>query len=169
MTDGLGSVRAVGVTHAGGCTADRRRIGTSHLASAATISNAVARGHHGATTGSGSATERPVCDDDVRGNPAAAASEMKDRPAELDSVVGSGSAGAAIIVGATGAGAAAGTATVALAATDLARATWLGAERATGTTSEGCAIALGRTTGMTSGRCGIDLAVFADGGSSSST
>ena len=84
--EGLGSVRAVGATHAGGSN-ERRRIGTSHRASAPTTSNAAASGHQGATGNSTSAVVNPVWLDDERGNPAAAASAMKEPPPELDSIV----------------------------------------------------------------------------------
>src|SRR6185295_2532699 len=82
----LGSVRAVGATQAGGSN-ERRRIGTSHRASAPTTSNAAASGHQGATGNSTSSVVNPAWLDDERGNPAAAASAMKEPPPELDSIV----------------------------------------------------------------------------------
>jgi hypothetical protein len=108
-TEGLGSVRAVGATHAGG-SIERRRIGTSQRASAPTTSNAAASGHQGATGDSASAVGNPFWLDDER-NPAAAASGMKELPPGLDSIVvrcGTGSIATIAGAGARGAGAGAG-------------------------------------------------------------
>ncbi len=177
-TEGLGSVRAVGVTHAGGFVADRWRIGTSHRASAATTSNAAASGHQGATGGSASTVESPDCPDDARGNPAADASGMNELPPGLDGrIVGLGAASAAAIVAATGVEGA--TAVMEMTGSMAPAFGWVARSPAAGwvsilrCASNGLAPAEGAVataTGCVSAlRCASDGFAPADGGSSSST